>query len=405
MAYSHEPLSEAELGPAVLKFAGPAAPDKMRLMVARGLAPLPPRDLLVALYHFWVTNEPELAETAGKTVEGLPPPVIKGALDDPKLHPGVLDLLGRKLTRKEELLDRVVRHPMVHDETLAGVARVCPEGVCETLAENQERWLRFPAIVSGLYNNRNCRMSVVHRMLELAEREGIDVKLPAMEEIRQAMKEVAVDETRDDIFKAAVGGDEDDVFEVERLQSATVDDDLDLPMFAEEEGGSIEQAEALADAIVGTEDAPAAAVDASKGPEVVGRERRLSQLIQMNAMEKIRAALLGDRFDRSVLVRDSNKTVAMAAIKSPKVRDDEAVAFAANRALGHDVVRYIANRREWIKLYQVKFNLVMNPKTPMSRSMTLLTHLSPTDVRKVARSKNIPSALAQTAKRKEQSRK
>jgi hypothetical protein len=124
----------------------------------------------------------------------------------------------------------------------------------------------------------------------------------------------------------------------------------------------------------------------------------------MRPLEKMRTAMLGDRYDRSILIRDSNKLVSMATIKSPKIRDDEAVSYAANRALTYEVVNYIASRRDWVKLYAVKFNLVMNPKTPMSRSMSLLGHLNQTDVQKVARSKNIPSALATAAKRKLQQR-
>ena len=53
-----------------------------------------------------------------------------------------------------------------------------------------------------------------------------------------------------------------------------------------------------------------------------------------------------------------------------------------------------------IKLYQVKLNLVMNPKTPMARSMAFLGHLSQADLKKVARSKGVPSALTKAAKRK-----
>jgi hypothetical protein len=44
--------------------------------------------------------------------------------------------------------------------------------------------------------------------------------------------------------------------------------------------------------------------------------------------------------------------------------------------------------------------LVLNPKTPMSQAMSFLSHLHAHDVRKVAHSRNIPSALAQAAKRK-----
>jgi hypothetical protein len=408
MAYSHEPLTDAELGPAVVKMAGPDAPDQMKTLVARGMAPLPPRDLIVALYHFWVNPADPNSEVAGKTLEGLPPAVITGALGDKRLHPGVLDFLSRKFARNAELLEKVVRHPKVDDETLAGVAKVCPEGICDILAENQERWLAAPQIVVNLYNNRLCRMSVIHRMLELAVREGLDIKLPMMEEIKIVLATEQADPERDALFSATVGRSEvvekQSEEEIERIEQASAEDDLDLPMpDADDDAEDYEDAQELAETLMeGADDAQEEEVIDPDQP--VSRERRLQTLMKMRPMEKIRAAMLGDQYDRGVLVRDSNKIVAMATIKSPKMKESEAVAFSNNRSLSHDVIRYIANRRDWVKMYTIKLNLVMNPKTPMSRSMTLLAYLNTHDVRKVARSKNISSALAKAAKRKEGSR-
>jgi hypothetical protein len=376
----------------------------MRKMVAAGLAPLPPRDMLVALYQLWTGND-EHSDVAGKTIEGLPAPVLDGALADAKLPPGVLDLLGRKLARNEAVLTKVVRHPRVDDETLIGVARVCPESVCDVLADNETRWLACPAIVTSLYNNRHCRMSVVHRMIELAERQKVELQLPAMDEIRQALAESGpVDESRDKMFaevhrtETAIEA-EQKAFEL--LGAADVDDELELPEIEDHDtelfGGTLPHEEPLED----DEDGPAVSEQDKQPPS---KERRLQALLQMRPLEKIRTATLGDRYDRSILVRDSIKAVAMATIKSPKVREDEAVAYSANRALSLEVITYISNRRDWIKLYTVKLNLVMNPKTPMARSMTLLSFLNQADIQKVARSKNIPSALATAAKRKLQAR-
>jgi hypothetical protein len=202
MAFEHRALEPEELGPAVWKVCKPDAPAPLRGMVARGLAPLGPRDLVVALYQLWVTNEPELAVLAAKSVGGLPANILSGALDDKQLPSGVLDFLGRKLLHDAAVLERVVRHPGVHDETLAGLARLCPENVADILAENQERWLRCPAIVENLYENPHCRMSVVHRMLELAVRQGVELNLPNMEEIKLALGEeqALVDLERDALF-------------------------------------------------------------------------------------------------------------------------------------------------------------------------------------------------------------
>lgn len=409
MAFAHAPLDAGLLGPAVGKFVGEDAPPKIRKMAAAGLAPLPPRDMLLALYQLWVDNGEE-SEQAGKTVEGLPPAVLDGALADRKLPPGVLDLLGRKFARDEKVLAQVVRHANVDDETLIGVARVCPEPICDVLADNETRWLACPAIVGSLYQNRHCRMSVVHRMIELAEREGVDLPLPAMDEIRIALAESGpVDESRDEMFKQVHSTGGAVVVEaalLDVLGTADVDDALELPDLPDEaemyDGPPLPHEEV--EPSEADEDGEQTPRVREEDKQPVSKESRMQQILQMRPLEKIRTALLGDKYDRSLLVRDSNKTVAIAAIRSPKVRDDEAISYSANRSLPLEVITYISNRRDWIKLYSIKLNLVMNPKTPMARSMSLLAFLNRGDVTKVSRSKNIPSALATAAKRKLASR-
>lgn len=402
MAFQHQPLTEAELGPGAWKVVRPDAPAPLQGMVARGLAPLPPRDLVVALYQLWVTNVPDLAEQAGKTVEGLPAPMLSGALGDPALPPGVLDFLVRKLPRKVEVLEAVLRHPLVDDETLVGMSRICPEAICDQLAENQSRWLRCPAIVEALYQNPNCRMSVAQRMLELAVRQGLELKLPNIEEIKQAIASKADSDLEE--------GEEDDqefrqiaqrVIEVQEQAIAAVhdaapEDELDETALGEEGEVSPEELEGIDEALAEAtkeEEAPADQPTKVKGD-------RVSQISKLSPMKKIRLALMGNAFERGVLIRDANKAVCMSAIKSPRVKENEVVNYCANRSLSHDVVRYIATRRDWTKLYAVKLNLVLNPKTPMASAMTFLAHLHAHDVRKVAHSRNIPSALAVAAKRR-----
>jgi len=404
MAFAHAPLDDAALGPVAAKFVGEGAPAKLRKLVATGLAPLPPRDMLVALYQLWAAND-DSSDIAGKTVEGLPAAVLDGGLADRSLPPGVLDLLGRKLARNEAALTQIVRHPQVDDETLVAVARVCPESVCDILADNETRWLARPAIVTSLYNNRHCRMSLVHRMIELAEREHVELELPAIDEIRQAMRESGpVDASRDRMFSQVHATDkaiEDEHKALALFGAAQVDDDLELPEF--DDLDALELANVAPD-LVADQAEPAPHSGSAQDQQPLAKERRFQTILQMRPLEKIRTAMLGDKYDRSVLVRDSNKSVAMATIKSPKIRDNEAVAYSANRALPLEVITYISNRRDWIKLYTVKLNLVQNPKTPMARSMSLLAHLNQGDVQKIARSKNIPSALATAAKRKLQAR-
>lgn len=412
MAFAHVPLEEETLGPDVWKFVRPDAPAPAQTMVARGLAPLAPRDLLVALYQFWVTPDSGQADQAAKTLESLPPNVIRGALDDRNLPAGVLDFIGRKHPRSVEVLERVVSHAMVDDETLAGVSRLCPESICDVLAENQARWLTAPRIVESLYQNPNCRMSVAQRMIELAVRQGLDLKLPNIEELKQQLGIGDDQEVDDEGFKRAAGrvlASHDQV--VDQIRHAGADDEFDPTTMVEstpaEAGDELDAIEALlgqegaddmslpfgneADQEHEAKEAPA---EDTKGVD------RVTLISRLRPMEKIRMALLGNAFERAVLIRDSNKAVSLSAIKSPRIKENEVVAYAANRSLSHDIVRYISRRRDWTKLYAVKLNLVLNPKTPMAVAMSLLGHLHQHDVRKVAHSKNIPHALATVAKRK-----
>ena len=415
MAYQHAALTQEEVPPDVWKVARPEAPAPLRGMVAKGLAPLPPASLVLALYCFWAAGDGDHGEQAARTVEGLPPNILNGALDDKGLHPGALDFLARKHARNVELLERVIRHPRVADETLAGIAKLCPESICDLLSENQQRWMKFPPIVEALYQNPNCRMSVAQRMLELAVRQGIDVKLPNMEEIRTALQldDSPPDESRDAVFKGAAGralASHDEA--VDRALRAGADEEFDplAPDAADDvDAGELDGLDALLQHGLGDDmdlpmDEEEGAQDQDAPPIEEETKDRVTLISKLRPMEKIRMALLGNAFERAVLIRDSNKSVCMSAIKSPRVKENEVVAYSQNRSLPHEVVRYIAGRREWTKLYAVKLNLVLNPKTPLSQAMGLLGHLHAHDVRKVARSKNIASALATAAKRRAEKR-
>jgi hypothetical protein len=114
---------------------------------------------------------------------------------------------------------------------------------------------------------------------------------------------------------------------------------------------------------------------------------------EMTVSEKIRAALLGSPSQRMILVRSPNRVVAMAAIASPRAQESEAVRISASRQVGEDILRFVANKREWVRMHQVKTNLCFNPKTPVSTSLRLLPHLRESDLKSLARSKNVPQAL------------
>ncbi|MES1205966.1 MAG: hypothetical protein ABUS79_08510 [Pseudomonadota bacterium] len=133
--------------------------------------------------------------------------------------------------------------------------------------------------------------------------------------------------------------------------------------------------------------------------KVTGRRSAVIDFTRLKLYEKIRLATLGNAYCRQNLLRDANRMVALAVIRSPQITDGEIAKAAANRGLSEDVIRYIANRKEMVKQYAVKLALVGNPKCPLAVALRLLSTLHADDLKQIARSKNVPGALSVAAKR------
>jgi hypothetical protein len=99
-----------------------------------------------------------------------------------------------------------------------------------------------------------------------------------------------------------------------------------------------------------------------------------------------------------ILVRDSNRLVAAAAVKSPGIQENEVVRIASSRNVSEDVLRIIALSREWTRSHQIKLNLVSNPRTPFAFASKLVLHLREHELKALAKSKNVTGAVATAAK-------
>jgi hypothetical protein len=129
-------------------------------------------------------------------------------------------------------------------------------------------------------------------------------------------------------------------------------------------------------------------------------EKSLLQRVgSMTVAERIKLALHGNREARMLLLRDSNRLIRRFVLQNPRVADDEAIAIAKNRSADDELLRIIAERREWAKNYQVRHALVTNPKTPLTIALRFLSGLYERDIRALAKSKNVSATIAAQAKR------
>ena len=114
---------------------------------------------------------------------------------------------------------------------------------------------------------------------------------------------------------------------------------------------------------------------------------------------RLKLARGAGRVLRSILLRDSNTQVALSALLSNNLPDQEVEQVANSRSVAEEILEAIARKREWISRYNVAKALVKNPKTPLPISLKLVNRMSVRDLRDLGRDKNIPDAVRSTALR------
>lgn len=372
------------LPPAIERAVGPKAPAPMKMMAARGMAPLPPGDMATALYQLSFSDDEAIKSAAFKSAAELPERILGAALDQP-LDARVLDFYARRVFGKAPLLEKLLLNKAVADETFRHLATIVDDSGLEMIAKNEERLLRHPPIIAALYMNPKTRMSTAQRALELAVRNHVRVDgIPAFDEAARAIQQSGAP-TPEELAK------DDAAFA--RAAEVAVDRTAALELIAVDENEAAAQADAEAQA----------AEQAVESTELAEEEKK-QKISELSPAGKIRLATLGNAFARAVLIRDTNRQVSMAAIRSPAVTDMEVLRYANNRGLDDEIVRYIANQRQWVRLYGVKVALVNNPKCPLPTAMRFLPHLNARDLKALSRSKGIPSALSTAAKQMLQQR-
>jgi regulator of extracellular matrix RemA (YlzA/DUF370 family) len=136
-------------------------------------------------------------------------------------------------------------------------------------------------------------------------------------------------------------------------------------------------------------------------PERVSLIRRL---MFMNARDRMKMAMKGDREARSILIRDSNRVVAVAVIQNPRVTDQEVENIAAMRTVADEVLRLIAMNRNWARSYAIIHALVRNPRTPLPTAINTLLRIRTKDLKNLSQNRNVSEAVRRQALRLSQAR-
>jgi hypothetical protein len=134
-------------------------------------------------------------------------------------------------------------------------------------------------------------------------------------------------------------------------------------------------------------------------PEDEKRGSVLQKIAKLDIKGRIHLAMRGSKEERSILVRDGTKIVALAVLDSPKVSDGEVEKFASQRNVLEAVLRAIPMKRRFAKNYAVVRNLVFNPRTPLDISLGLMKNLLVADLRNLSGNKEVADTVRKLALR------
>ncbi|MFL5345438.1 MAG: hypothetical protein ACJ8AT_11620 [Hyalangium sp.] len=349
------PFTSEFLPPNMRKHVDPAAPVPLRMMAAKALVPLNPSDMLGALFMLTFDAEQGVRDAAAKTAAGLTDKILGSALRDEGVQGPVLGWFLGLLKANDTYSEMLVLNATTPDEAVADVASGCSAKVAEIIGQNQLRLLRHEDIIRKLCTNANASQALIDSVCDFAVRSGLTlVDVPQMQAARvRLFGPQAVQAPPDPGTTAA-----------QVLQD-----------FQE----------------VKEEGAP---------PMEEGKRLNLTQrIMKMSIAEKIKLATLGNKEARTLLIRDSNKLVCTAVIRSPRITDGEVLACASNRAANDEVLRIIYNNREWTKKQKIKLALVKNPKIPLTVVSKFLNTLRDAELKDLARDRNVPSGVSMFAKK------
>jgi hypothetical protein len=139
-------------------------------------------------------------------------------------------------------------------------------------------------------------------------------------------------------------------------------------------------------------------VEARK-PTVVGVGARPAA-VKNNVAEQIQKALHGTKDERAAVMRDINKMVHPYVLKNPQLGVDEVLAFAKMTTLAPELLKQIADRKEWAQRPEIAIALVRNAKTPVEVALKLLGWITPQELRHLAKDNKAKPQIAQAARRK-----
>jgi hypothetical protein len=392
-------------------------PSNMMQFAARGALSVPPAENIEILVYLAKYNK-VFGDVARMTLAGWDAKASLDAASNPQTPGQVLDYFMENL--RPQLLPALLENPAMAQETLVKFAISASRESIETMLKSS-RVRRSEAILDCLRSNPYLNEGESEEINALIssrsnknEDEGgtsIAVNHPGVghedEQPQSAAADDAGGEVPDEAVFAYLSEHASEIAAEGEKPFQAIGGVLDLlgedyfPVSSTSEGGGDTPTP-----VAGTNDAAgAAAVPARAGagrkalPDAPRRDNAVQKIKRLDIKGRIQLALKGNKEERSLLIRDGTKVVALAVLEAPKLSDGEVEKFASQKNVLEAVLRAIPLKRRFMKVYGVVRNLVGNPRTPLDLGLGLMKHLLTQDLKNLSANKEVSETIRKLAQK------
>lgn len=394
-----------------------ALPSNLMQSASRGALKVPPDEMIEILVHL-ATKNPIFGQQAKMTLASWDEAASRAAAANPKTSKDVLEYLITPHNLRPALLPALLENPSVREGLLVDLMESSSKEIIEAMMKSP-RINRSPRLLEQLKKNPHVHGHKVDHIEEKIAAMPVassaeESEPPAGEVILTAVGETVTGVSEGDEFLVSDDGEVPDEHINRYLteHSAEIEQEGDKPFQAiggvyDEISSGPPETRAAHEPAPASSPQPAKTAAPSARKPVVARkphasddEKRGSVLQKIAALDvkgRIQLAMKGTKEERSILIRDGTKLVAVAVLESPKITDGEVEKFAAQKNVLEAVLRAIPMKRRFAKLYPVVRNLVFNPRTPLDLSLGLLKHLLVQDLKHLSGNKEVSETVRKLA--------
>lgn len=394
-----------------------SVPATIMQSAARGALSVPAPEMIEILVHL-ANHNPIFGQAARITLAGWDEKACLAAASDSSTPQEVLQYFIALENLRPRLLPALLENSAISDTTLDVIAATGPREVVEAMRQSP-RVQKSPAILHALTANPNATQSETAQLHDKLVASGFESAPP--EAATEPAGEVPAESGA---VAVPAGGDEHDeavsAYFAEHAKEIAADEGKPFQplggMYELESSATEPQAASTpspspgdAPVVTATTETPAGnapatghakTATAAKKAQVPREDERgsvLQRIAKLDIKGRIQMAMKGSKEERSILIRDGTKLVALAVLESGKITDGEVEKFASQKNVLEAVLRRIPMKRRFIKNYNVVRNLVANPRTPIDVSLGLMKNLLVADLRHLSSNKEVSETIRKLA--------